>query len=143
MKLIYSAIFLVPISIVLGLGAASVQPQQKSSTEQDVSRGKYLVEEVAKCQECHTPRNENHELDPDRWLQGASIWIQPTFQTTNWAQFAPPLAGLANYSDEQAQRVLEGAGGSGPIQPPMHIYHLNHSDAKAIVAYLRSLTGHR
>jgi hypothetical protein len=142
MKILYRVMFLLPITIVLALGAASVQPQQKSTTDQDVIRGKYLVEEVAKCPECHTPRNENHELDPDRWLQGATIWIQPAFKTTNWAQFAPPLAGLANYTDEQAERVLEkgqGAGGSGPIQPPMHVYHLNHADAKATIAYLRSL----
>ena len=146
MKYIHRTIFLLPVSIILGLGAVTVQPQQKSSTEQDVSRGKYLVEEVAKCTECHTPRNENHELDSDRWLRGATIWIQPVFKTTNWAEFAPPLAGLANYSDEQAEQVLEkgqSAGGSGPIQPPMHIYHLNHTDAKAIIAYLRSLSGHR
>ena len=146
MKFIFRVVFLLPISIILGLGAASVQPQQKSSADQDVNRGKYLVEEVAKCPECHTPRNENHELDPDRWLQGATIWIQPAFKTTNWADFAPALAGLANYTDDQVEQVLEkgqGASGRGPIQPPMHIYHLNHADAKAIIAYLRSLSGHR
>jgi len=41
------------------------------------------------------------------------------------------------------ERVLEkgeGAGGA-PILPPMHIYHMNYSDAAAIIAYLRSLPG--
>ena len=28
---------------------------------------------------------------------------------------------------------------SAPIQPPMHIYHMTHADAVAIIAYLRSL----
>jgi hypothetical protein len=44
-------------------------------------------------------------------------------------------------SDEQMERVLErGQSASGrEIQPPMHLYHLNHSDAQAVIAYLRSL----
>jgi hypothetical protein len=39
------------------------------------------------------------------------------------------------------ERVLEMGQGAGPtpIQPPMHIYHMNHADAQAIIAYLRSL----
>ena len=28
-----------------------------------VERGRYLVEDVAKCQDCHTPRSETGELD--------------------------------------------------------------------------------
>jgi len=33
--------------------------------------------------------------------------------------------------------------GTGPegetLRPPMHIYHMTHEDAKAIIAYLKSL----
>jgi len=48
---------------------------------------------------------------------------------------------LPSLSDEQMERVLEkGESANGrEIQPPMHIYHLSHSDAQAIIAYLRSL----
>jgi mono/diheme cytochrome c family protein len=42
-----------------------------SSRESDIARGKYLVEEVAKCGECHTPRDARNQLDSARWLQGA------------------------------------------------------------------------
>ncbi len=139
MKSIYKMTFLMPILIVFVL-AARVQPQVNPSEE--IKRGKYLAEEVAKCAECHTPRDQNNQLDPDRWLQGATIWIRPAFKTVDWAELAPPLAGLSNYSDEQATRVLEKgerANGGGTVQPPMHIYHMNHSDAHAIIAYLRSL----
>lgn len=115
--------------------------QQKPSAADEVKRGQYLVSEVAKCSECHTPRNENNRLDPDRWLAGAPIWIQPVRPTPNWGQYAPALAGLAAYSDAQAELVLEmgeGAGGT-PIEPPMHTYHMNPADAQAVIAYLRSL----
>jgi mono/diheme cytochrome c family protein len=110
-----------------------------------VKRGKYLVEEVAKCTECHTPRDANGQLEPDRWLQGAPIWITPVHPTGNWAQRAPALAGFPGYSDADATNILEnGTGANGEtIRPPMHIYHLSHADARAIVAYLRSLpAGH-
>jgi mono/diheme cytochrome c family protein len=105
------------------------------------ARGRYLVEEVAKCTECHTPRDADNQLDRSRWLQGASIWIQPVRRVPNWAEFAPSLAGLPGLSDEQMERVLEkGQAANGrEIQPPMHLYHLNHNDALAVIAYLRSL----
>ena len=40
-------------------------------------------------------------------------------------------------------RANPGTSGTGPegetLRPPMHIYHMNQPDAKAIIAYLRSL----
>lgn len=124
-------------TIVVGTSSGA----QSRSADNQVARGRYLVEEVAKCAECHTPRDANFELDRSRWLQGASIWIQPVHPVPNWGQFAPTLAGLPGMTDEQVERVLEkGEGANGrEIEPPMHIYHLNRSDAQAIIAYLRSL----
>lgn len=113
----------------------------KSPPQADVARGHYLVEQVAMCGECHTPRDADGNLDQSRWLEGARIWIKPVHTMYNWAEWAPRLAGLPSYTDEQAEAVLEkGIGPNGvPIRPPMHIYHMNHADALAIVAYLRSL----
>jgi mono/diheme cytochrome c family protein len=120
------------------LGAAQNAPAR--GAQDQVARGRYLVEEVAKCTECHTPRDADMELDRSRWLQGAPTWIQPVRNVPSWASFAPSLAGLP-FSDQQMERVLEmGMGANGrEIQPPMHIYHLNHADAQAIIAYLRSI----
>jgi mono/diheme cytochrome c family protein len=143
-RALVKSIYLAIIFFLVSSAVAMARPARTRSkfSAQEVKRGKYLVEEVAKCPECHTPRDKNNQLDPDRWLQGAPIWIQPVFKTPNWADMVPPLAGLSNYSDEQATRVLvlgEGANGGGTVQPPMHIYHMNRSDARAIIAYLRSL----
>ncbi|HZV60328.1 MAG TPA: hypothetical protein VFF42_08295, partial [Candidatus Eremiobacteraceae bacterium] len=33
----------------------------------EVERGRYLVEEVAKCPECHTPRDGRGQLRADAW----------------------------------------------------------------------------
>ena len=107
-----------------------------------VERGRYLVEDVAMCEECHTPRDANGNLDESRRLQGAQIWIMPVHPNPNWANNAPPLAGFGGYTDQQGQDVLErGVGPNGvTIREPMHIYHMNHADAQAIIAYLRSLS---
>src|SRR5580704_18108997 len=61
------------------------------------TRGKYLVEQVTLCAECHTPVNERGELDRSRWLQGAIIDLQPVRQNTNWALEAPDIAGLPGW----------------------------------------------
>jgi mono/diheme cytochrome c family protein len=117
------------------------QSTSKTNAGGDVKRGKYLVEEVAKCTECHTPRDAQGQLDRSRWLQGAPVWITPVHPNSSWAENAPALAGFPSFSAADAVNILEkGVGPRGEaIRPPMHIYHLSHEDALAIVAYLRSV----
>jgi mono/diheme cytochrome c family protein len=93
------------------------------------------------CGECHTPRNSNGDLKYDAWLQGATTWIRPVAPIQPWADTVPPLAGMPSLTDAQLATVLEkGIGPEGEdLRPPMHIYHMHHDDAKAIIAYLRSL----
>jgi mono/diheme cytochrome c family protein len=111
------------------------------SRQSAVDRGKYLVEEVARCGECHTPRDAQGELDRSRWLQGAPMWFQPVRRMPNWAYLAPRLAGLGGLSEGEVTRVLETGldPGGKPVRAPMHVYHLSHEDAAAIVAYLKAL----
>jgi hypothetical protein len=65
----------------------------------------------------------------------------PVKPIANWAERAPALAGLPSLTQEEGERVLEkGMGPEGEtLRPPMHIYHMSHGDAKAIIAYLNSL----
>jgi hypothetical protein len=136
------------IALILCAGAViawsrTVQTPSASSTpnQAQLKRGKYLTEEVARCTECHTPRDARGNLDNSRALQGAPVWIVPVHPDQNWAQQAPPLAGFAAYTDKDGEEILEkGQGANGEIiRPPMHIYHLNHQDAMDIIAYLRSV----
>lgn len=117
-------------------------PMQKATASQgDAERGRYIVEDIAMCEECHTPRDAKGNLDESRRLQGAQIWIQPVHTMTNWANRAPGIAGFVGFTDAQGEDIFErGIGPNGlPIQPPMHIYHMSQSDALAVIAYLRSL----
>ena len=136
-RIFFSALFLAAFAASVGL----TKPKTVSTGTVEIERGRYLVEEVAKCPECHTPRTARGELDHEAWLQGAPIWIMPIRPISNWAEHAPALAGFPSFTDEQGERVLEkGTGPQGEIlRPPMHTYHMNHGDAKAIIAYLKSL----
>jgi len=135
---VFASAFVIPAFLVVSKGYSQRTEQQGNA---EVERGRYLAEEVAKCAECHTPRKAQGELMRDEWLQGATIWIVPVVKTSNWAERAPALAGLPSFTEEQVERVLEkGTGPEGEaLRPPMHIYHMNRDDAKAIVAYLKSL----
>jgi len=128
------------LTVTLGVLGGPARPST-SADKSEIEHGRYLVEEVAKCAECHTPRNSQGELDQHAWLQGAPIWIMPVKPIRNWADRAPALAGFPGLTEEQGERVLEkGTGPEGEtLRPPMHIYHMNPTDAKAIIAYLRSL----
>jgi hypothetical protein len=121
--------------------APAQKPANQAATEGLAARGQYIVDNLGMCSECHTPRDAEGNLDSRRYLQGAPIWILPVHPMTNWAMRAPAIAGLEGFTDAQAQTVLEkGIGPNGlEIQPPMHIYHMNHADAQAVIAYLRSL----
>lgn len=148
MCIVRREVFLLVTFVVVGIllaasprQKADAQSQKAKASAGDIERGRYLVEEVAKCPECHTPRRADGELDSGQWLRGAPIWIEPVAPTPNWAQHAPTLAGLPSFTDEAMENVLEkGTGPHGEaIRPPMHIYHMNEADAKAIIAYLKSL----
>jgi len=137
-KLVFPMLFL---TAALAASIGSTKPNNPPADKIEVERGRYLVEEVAKCAECHTRRNARGELDREAWLQGAPIWIMPVRPIPNWADHAPALAGLPSFTEEEAERVLEkGIGPEGEtLRPPMHIYHMSHADARAIIAYLKSL----
>jgi mono/diheme cytochrome c family protein len=105
----------------------------------DPTRGRYLVEQVGLCIDCHCPRDEKGEPLPEKWLQGAPIPFNPTIPMP-WAAAAPPIAGLPQMSDEQAVHFLQTGelpGGRRP-RPPMPPYRMSEQDAKDVVAYLRN-----
>jgi mono/diheme cytochrome c family protein len=110
--------------------------------EDRVSRGKYIVERVAMCQECHTPRTEDGTLDESRWLEGGPVPYRPTRAGTDWADVVPPIAGLPGFLEDRIVIELLTKGqrpdGRRPRQP-MKSFAMKREDAEAVVAYLRSL----
>ena len=107
-----------------------------------VARGKYLVEGVAMCGMCHTPRDNSGNLDRSRWLEGAPLWIQPSVPVSDWPLQAPRIAGSPPGSDAELVTLLTtGIWKTGqPLRPPMPQFRMTREDATAVVAYLRSLS---
>jgi hypothetical protein len=137
-KIAFSILLVTPL-LLASIGWT--RPATPADDKSEIDRGRYLVEDVAMCGECHTPRDSQGELDRHAWLEGAPIWIMPVRPIPNWADSAPNLAGLPSFTDVEVERVLEqGIGPEGEtLRPPMHIYHMNQADARAIIAYLKSL----
>ena len=106
-----------------------------------IERGKYLVERVGMCRDCHTPHDERGEPIREKWLQGSPLSFKPIVPIPVWADKTPNLAGLPGWEDKEAVKFLMTgmAYNNLPGRPPMPQYRFNQEDASAIVAYLRSL----
>lgn len=121
--------------------AAILAAADPAADPAQIEHGRYLVERVCLCADCHSPRTPTGEFDRSQWLQGELIAFKPDHPMP-FAAIAPPIAGLPGYgSDAVAVKFFEtgtNAAGKLPL-PPMPRFRLNHEDAVAVVAYLRSL----
>lgn len=107
-----------------------------------IARGQYIVEGVAACGDCHTPRDENGVSDRTRWLKGAPVFFQPAQAVPGWPIVAPRLAGLPPGSDAEIVALLTTGiwpQTGKPLRLPMPRFQMTRSDAEAVVAYLKSL----
>ena len=110
-----------------------------------IARGKYIVEGVAGCGYCHTPRDKNGEPDRTKWLAGAPVFYEPAQPVPGWPNTAPRLAGLPPGSDAELLTLLTTsiARTGQPPRWPMPRFHMTRDDAEAVVAYLRSINPNR
>ena len=124
------------LTVILVAAAFSAQ----GPTNQ-ISVGRYLVENVAMCVECHTPRGQRGELDRTRLLKGAPMPLESPFRSRPWAFQAPAIAGLPGWNSADTVTLLTtGRRPSGEApKPPMPPYRMTRVDAEAVVAYLTSL----
>jgi len=147
-------IFSVSLSMILSTATPALAQDNKpqtgnpprqsktASAAPDVTRGKYLVESVAVCGQCHTPRDSHGNLDRTRWLQGGSVPYLPAKPDSNWPISAPRIGGTPPASDADMIKLLTtGIWTNGnPLRLPMPQFRMDRSDAEAVVAYLKSVT---
>jgi len=143
--------FSVSTAIALALisdGVAFTQnnkPQRQSkpaSAAGDVARGRYLVEDVAVCGQCHTPRDSYGNLDRTRWLQGAPVPYLPAKPNMDWPINAPRIGGTPPADGADMIKLLTtGIWTDGNrLRLPMPQFRMDRSDAEAVVAYLKTVT---
>ena len=100
-----------------------------------VERGKYLVEKVGHCGDCHTPQGADGKPDATRLLKG----VQGHYVNT------PDITGSgtlwATWKEDGVRNFLErGVAPSGSTaKHPMPAYKLRPDDAESIVQYLKTL----
>jgi mono/diheme cytochrome c family protein len=105
-----------------------------------VERGRYLVERVAMCGECHSTRDESGNILTGTRFKGGPMVVRPTVPL-DWPNMFPRIAGLPGYTDEQAMRLLtQGAvkRDGTQLRMPMPRFRMNQQDAADVIAYLRS-----
>jgi mono/diheme cytochrome c family protein len=118
-------------------------------TEQE-QRGKYLVENVIACPECHTPRLMDGSLDMSKYMAGSTECFAklPNNDCIYPKNLTPHATGLGNRTAAEIKTMIsEGmrpeAAPDRPLHPIMPYYVFGNTDPDdldAIVAFLRTLT---
>jgi mono/diheme cytochrome c family protein len=112
-----------------------------------VARGAYLVQHVAHCGECHTPRRFTGALDTTRFLAGTANGPESAFVPN----ITPDVAtGIGEWSDDELVDYLqtgftpEGDNAQGLMEEVIEgtsvgYKDLSKADLYAIAAYLRTV----
>ena len=122
---------------------ASAPARNAEAADALVERGRYLVNGIAACGNCHTQKGPQGPL-PGMDLAGGQAFPEKHF-TAFASNITPDMeTGIGKWTDAQVIRALrEGRRPDDSIiGPPMPIalYRgISDADAKAIVAYLRSV----
>lgn len=135
-------ILLAPWKIMF-LNRGPIEPDPGKSPEWN--RGRYLVEAVTHCAECHTPRNVFAAVERSRYMAGVPA-EQGGIERWNVPNITPdPQTGIGQWSVEDIAALLAGRGMrgmhvGGPMrQVVQNTAQLTEVDRLAIAGYLKSL----
>jgi len=115
-----------------------------AAAESQLERGKYLVETIMGCGNCHTPQGPNGPM-MDRALSGGPPIEEGKLFTARPSNITPDReTGIGKWTDAQIKLAIrEGRRPDGTlIGPPMPFSQYSgiaDSDLDAVVAYLRSV----
>jgi mono/diheme cytochrome c family protein len=129
----------VAAAVVLTVGMAHAQTSPTAAVE----RGKYLVEVLAACGNCHTPKGPDGDIRAKHMAGGFTF--DEIFGVAVSSNVTPdPETGIGAWTDAEITRAIrEGKSRDGRVLgPPMPYYlyrRLSDNDVNAIVAYLRTL----
>lgn len=104
-----------------------------------LQRGRYLVEALGHCAECHTPRNAIGALDRSKWMQGApNPSGKGTIPAINAAELGWSATDIAYYLETGFTPDYDSAGGQ-MTKVIASLARLDESDREAIAAYLLAI----
>jgi hypothetical protein len=111
----------------------------------DIARGRYLTEQVANCQDCHTRHLVTGQLDKSAWLKGAILHLPTDDPSGKLITSAPDITSGGAFwrrwgDDGMLQLLVTGRRPDGKMPGSlMPRYKLRRDDAGDIVAHLKSL----
>jgi mono/diheme cytochrome c family protein len=129
---------------MIAMGAALCVGAGLAQAETPVERGRYLVESIAGCGNCHTPKGKRGQPVLAKKLAGGFTFKEKPFDAVA-ANITPDKeTGIGSWTNAQIIRAIrEGIRPDGSlIGPPMpfELYRkISDTDVRAIVAYLRTV----
>jgi mono/diheme cytochrome c family protein len=130
---------------LIGLAAAAGIASSSALAQNAIERGEYLVNGIAACGLCHTPRNPDGTFDMSRQLSGGpQTWDRPSYKVKGSNITPDNVTGIGKWSDEGIRRAITGGvrPDEVPLAPvmPSNFYRVfTAQDLDAVVAYLRSV----
>ncbi|MCC0063969.1 MAG: cytochrome c [Defluviimonas sp.] len=104
---------------------------------QEEARGRYLVEALGHCGECHTPRNALGGMRLGRWLAGGPVpGGQGNFPNITPAKLDWTVPDIVEYLNSGFTPSFDSAGGHMALVV-QNTAHLPESDRRAIADYLK------
>jgi mono/diheme cytochrome c family protein len=134
--------FISSFLLLAGLTSAATSSAGEAS---QIEHGRHLVEDIGLCADCHSPRNDHGEFIPGKRLQGSPLGFAPSVPMPMWASVAPRIAGLVTYNDAEAVTLFTKGvtNHGGSPRPPMPAFRFSEDEAKAVIAYLRTLSAEK
>ena len=77
-----------------------------ASAQAPVERGKYLVNTILTCQNCHTPKGERGAPIYERDLSSGLSWDEPPFKVTASNVTQDKETGIGNWSNADIEKAL-------------------------------------
>lgn len=109
----------------------------------ELERGRYLVEALAACDNCHTPRGPDGYNEKARFSGGSQSFAGPSYTVRGGNITTDRETGVGGWSDGELRAALvDGLGRAGRLSPfmPSESYRvLTDRDAAAIIAFIRSI----
>ena len=129
----------IPLISLVAIFVAIGQAEAQTSVE----RGKYLVEVIGACGNCHTPKGPNGDI-AEKHLAGGFVIEEAFGKAVGRNITQDKETGIGGWTDEQILRAIYGVRPDGrallpPMPWPYYAGRISAGDMKALVAYLRSL----
>jgi mono/diheme cytochrome c family protein len=128
----------VAVALLPGIAAASAQQSL-------LDRGRYIVDGIGVCMNCHTPRGKDGHPDKSKYLAGGTQNFRSSSYSVYGSNLTPdPETGLGKWSDADIKRAITEGHRPNGVQLAPNMRYMLYSimtprDLDATVAYLRSV----